>query len=166
MVPRFLRSLPRPAVGEPALSKIGREARLPWRELEVAIQQSAGDGSRLKCSKLLLQRSRLPDCLRVRLAGTQKTALTRAPLKPLENARVPYGLKRNFVRPRFAFAFALRRLFCEGVSKARKRRTSSRIPSASSLFFKRLSARSTGSPLRTITSGIGNLLFLVSVGLF
>ncbi len=30
------------------------------------------------------------------------------------------GLNRNFVRPRFAFALALRRLFCYGVSKARK----------------------------------------------
>ncbi|MDB6147451.1 MAG: hypothetical protein JWO45_1115, partial [Spartobacteria bacterium] len=67
------------------------------------------------------------------------------------------GLNRNFVRPRFAFAFALRRLFCEGVSNARKRRTSSRMPSASSLFFKRFSARSTGSPLRTMTSGIDDL---------
>ena len=64
------------------------------------------------------------------------------------------GLKRNFVRPRFAFALAFRRLFWFGVSKARSRRTSSRIPSASSLFFSRFNARSTGSPLRTITSGM------------
>src|SRR5206468_3531826 len=74
-------------------------------------------------------------------------------------ASVAYdGLKRNFVRPRLALFFALRRCFCEGVSKARSRRTSSRMPSASSLFFNRLSARSTGSPLRTSTSGIDNQL--------
>jgi hypothetical protein len=30
------------------------------------------------------------------------------------------------------------------------------MPSASSLFFSRFNARSTGSPLRTITSGIDN----------
>src|SRR5438270_7271422 len=30
------------------------------------------------------------------------------------------------------------------------------MPSASSLFFSRFNARSTGSPLRTITSGINN----------
>src|SRR5947209_5213643 len=36
------------------------------------------------------------------------------------------GLKRNLVRPRLALALAFRRLFCEGVSKARRRRTSSR----------------------------------------
>src|SRR5205823_11958911 len=66
------------------------------------------------------------------------------------------GLNRNFIRPRLALAFAFRRCFCEGVSKARKRRTSSRIPSASSLFFSRFNARSTGSPLRTITSGINH----------
>src|SRR5678809_1712996 len=67
----------------------------------------------------------------------------------------PYiGLKRNFAFARFAFAFALRRDFCVGVSKARSRRTSSMIPSASSLLFKRLRARSIGSPLRTMTSGM------------
>src|SRR5947208_15234735 len=70
----------------------------------------------------------------------------------------PCGLNRNLILPRLALAFALRRCFWEGVSKARKRRTSSRIPSASSLFFSRFSARSTGSPLRTITSGIDNHL--------
>jgi hypothetical protein len=32
------------------------------------------------------------------------------------------------------------------------------MPSASSLFFSRFNARSTGSPLRTITSGIDNQL--------
>src|SRR5438874_13489900 len=65
-------------------------------------------------------------------------------------------LKRNVVRPRLALALALRRLFWFGVSNARKRRTSSRIPSASSLLLSRFNARSTGSPLRTITSGIDN----------
>jgi hypothetical protein len=60
------------------------------------------------------------------------------------------------MRPRLALALALRRYFCEGVSKARKRRTSSRIPSASSLLLSRFNARSTGSPLRTITSVINN----------
>src|SRR5437667_11979251 len=69
---------------------------------------------------------------------------------------VVYGLNRNLILPRLALAFAFRRCFCEGVSKARKRRTSSRIPSASSLFFSRFNARSTGSPLRTITSGINH----------
>ena len=69
-----------------------------------------------------------------------------------------YGLKRNFSFPRLAASLAFRRTFWFGVSKARRRRTSSIIPSASSLFFKRLSARSIGSPLRTITSGIKNLL--------
>ena len=42
------------------------------------------------------------------------------------------ALKRNFALARFAFAFALRFVFCVGVSNARKRRTSSMIPSFSS----------------------------------
>ena len=65
-----------------------------------------------------------------------------------------YGLKRNFNLPRLAANFAFRRTFCEGVSKARKRRTSSMIPSASSLFFSLFSALSIGSPFLTMTSGI------------
>src|SRR5688572_17555019 len=64
------------------------------------------------------------------------------------------GLKRNLALARLAFALALRRDFCVGVSKARNRRTSSMIPSASSLLFRRLRARSMGSPLRTMTSGM------------
>ena len=60
--------------------------------------------------------------------------------------------------PRLAANFAFRRTFWEGVSKARKRRTSSIMPSASSLFFSLLSALSIGSPFLTITSGIKNLI--------
>jgi hypothetical protein len=72
-----------------------------------------------------------------------------------------YGLKRNFSLPRLAASFAFRRTFCDGVSKARKRRTSSMIPSASSLFFSLLSALSIGSPFLTITSGIKILFFRI-----
>lgn len=65
-------------------------------------------------------------------------------------------LKRTFIFARLALFFALRRARWVGVSKARKRRTSSRIPSVSSLALSRLSARSIGSPFRTVTSGIIN----------
>ena len=75
------------------------------------------------------------------------------------------GLKRNRVRPRLALALALRRLFCDGVSNARNRRTSSRMPSASNLFLSRFNARSTGSPLRTITSGIESLSLVYKITL-
>jgi hypothetical protein len=82
------------------------------------------------------------------------------------DATVPHdGLKRNRVRPRLALAFALRRLFCDGVSNARNRRTSSRMPSASNLFLSRFNARSTGSPLRTITSGIESLSLVYKITL-
>src|ERR1700674_1679677 len=37
------------------------------------------------------------------------------------------------------------------------------MPSESSLFFNRLSARSTGSPLRTSTSGIDNQLLTLQI---
>src|SRR6516225_2798000 len=73
------------------------------------------------------------------------------------------GLKRNFALARLALALALRRDFCVGVSKARSRRTSSMIPSASSLLLRRLRARSIGSPLRTMTSGI--VMFPLADGL-
>lgn len=64
------------------------------------------------------------------------------------------GLKRNLNFDRLALALALRRAFCVGVSNARSLRTSSRIPSESSLFFNRFRARSIGSPFLTVTSGI------------
>jgi len=63
-------------------------------------------------------------------------------------------LKRNFILARLALALALRRDFWVGVSKARRRRTSSMIPSESNFAFNRLMARSIDSPLRTMTSGI------------
>jgi hypothetical protein len=72
--------------------------------------------------------------------------------------RKGYGLNRNLSFPRLAANFAFRRTFWEGVSKARKRRTSSIMPSASSLFFSLLSALSIGSPFLTITSGIKILI--------
>lgn len=45
-----------------------------------------------------------------------------------------------------------------GVSKARRRRISSKMPSVSSLVFSRLSARSTGSPFLTITPRMCSVL--------
>lgn len=66
------------------------------------------------------------------------------------------GLKRCFILARLALALALRRVFWVGVSKARRRRTSSMIPSESSFDFNRLIARSIDSPLRTMTSGISD----------
>ena len=72
-------------------------------------------------------------------ANANRRRVARADVR-CRSDRASYGLKRNFVRPRFAFALALRRLFWFGVSNARKRRTSSRMPSASSLFFSRFKA--------------------------
>ena len=66
------------------------------------------------------------------------------------------GLKRCFILARLALALALRRVFWVGVSNARRRRTSSMIPSESNFDFNRLIARSIDSPLRTITSGISD----------
>ena len=65
-------------------------------------------------------------------------------------------LKRNFILARLALVLALRRDFWVGVSKARRRRTSSMIPSESNFAFNRLMARSIDSPLRTMTSGISD----------
>jgi hypothetical protein len=110
-------------------------------------------------SVLSLQR-KLPECRwpfrRVwhRLSGNKKTPPFRGGVRISRLNLVIYGLNRNFSLPRLAANFALRRTFCEGVSKARKRRTSSMIPSASSLFFSLFSALSIGSPFLTITSGI------------
>ena len=131
----------------------------PWfedrrRSSATRYRRSGGRDRRILCRE---------SCRKVKRGKSPRsnTALRRATFFNFRNiltfnCRLVYGLNRNLVRPRFALAFALRRCFCEGVSKARKRRTSSRMPSASSLFFNRFSARSTGSPLRTITSGIIN----------
>ena len=79
---------------------------------------------------------------------------------------MPYDmLKRNLALARFAFAFALRFVFCVGVSNARNRRTSSMIPSVSSLLLRRFRARSIGSPLRTVTSGIVSALGRSQLGI-
>lgn len=63
-------------------------------------------------------------------------------------------MKRKRILPRLAVARALRLRRSLAVSWLRRRRTSSRMPSISSLVLRRLRARSTGSPLRTWTSGI------------
>jgi hypothetical protein len=60
-------------------------------------------------------------------------------------------LKRQRILLRFEALRSLRWRRSVGVSKARRRRISSRMPSLSSLVFSRLSARSTGSPFFTVT---------------
>ena len=54
---------------QPARSGFRGEAGLSRRELEIALQQPAGDDPGLKCPELHLQRSRFPDRLRVRVAA-------------------------------------------------------------------------------------------------
>ena len=60
-------------------------------------------------------------------------------------------VKRHLTLLRLLAERALRRFSSMGLSKARRRRISSRIPSVSSLVLRRLRARSIGSPLRTVT---------------
>src|SRR4029434_10476942 len=66
MVQRLHGSLPRHFQKQPARTAFGRETDISGRELEVALQQPAGNDAWRQCAKLLLQRSRFPDCLRVR----------------------------------------------------------------------------------------------------
>ena len=141
VVPGLSGTVSRHSQGKPSWTGEWNQTCLSRWQLEVALQQPARD------------RSGLPTC-RTTLATISDSESCANASKQQLRATSYDGLKRNFVRPRFAFALALRRLFWLGVSNARKRRTSSRIPSASSLFFSRFSARSTGSPLRTITSGM------------
>jgi len=65
-------------------------------------------------------------------------------------------VKRNLFLLRFALERALRLSFWAGVSKERRRRISSMIPSVSILLLRRLRARSIGSPFLISTSGIVN----------
>ena len=60
-------------------------------------------------------------------------------------------VKRHLTLLRLLAERALRRFSSMGLSKVRRRRISSRIPSVSSLVLRRLRARSIGSPLRTVT---------------
>ena len=140
----YFEAVSRHAQSESSRAGQRSQTRLSRRQLEVALQQPASDRPRLERAELFLQRSRLPDRLRVRVSSAiaedeQKAARCGDRSLKIVSAgnRAYEGLKRNFVRPRLAFALALRRLFWFGVSNARNRRTSSRIPSASSLFFKR-----------------------------
>ena len=59
-------SLPRHFQNQPARTAFGRETDLSGRELEVALQQPAGNDAWRQYAKLFLQRSRFPDRLRVR----------------------------------------------------------------------------------------------------
>jgi len=43
------------------------QARSSRRQLEIALQQFTNNGAQLECARLCLQRSRLPDRLRMRL---------------------------------------------------------------------------------------------------
>lgn len=60
-------------------------------------------------------------------------------------------VKRHLTLLRLLAERALRRFSSMGLSNARRRRISSRMPSVSSLVFRRFRARSIGSPLRTVT---------------
>ena len=62
----YLRTVPRRSEGKSHGRAIRNEASLPRRKLEIALQQPAYDDARLKRAKLLVQRSWLPDRLRVR----------------------------------------------------------------------------------------------------
>ena len=68
-VPGFFRALPRHCESEPAWANGRIEACPARRQLEVALQQPAGDHPQLKRPELFLQRSRLPDRVRVRIAN-------------------------------------------------------------------------------------------------
>src|ERR1700719_2236004 len=67
MVSRLLRAVSAGTGSELARTDVRHQARSSRRELEIALQQSADDGAQLKCARFLLQRSRLPDRLRMRL---------------------------------------------------------------------------------------------------
>src|SRR5437879_13360141 len=71
MVPRLLRSISRRAEGEPTRTSRGGAARLSRRELEIALQQFKSNRPRVERAELFVQRSRVPDRVRMRV-GTLK----------------------------------------------------------------------------------------------
>src|SRR6266478_2777753 len=71
MVSRLLRAISPGTKNKSARTNYWRQACLPRRKLEIALQQSANDGPRLECAEFFVQRSRIPDRLRVRLRSAQ-----------------------------------------------------------------------------------------------
>src|SRR4029434_7083620 len=89
VVQRLPGSLPRHAEDQSAGTGLGRETDLSGRELEVALQQPAGDDTWLQCAKLHLQRPRVPDRLRVRRVDVRsaKAGCSTSSSPPVEAAR-------------------------------------------------------------------------------
>src|SRR5213595_1855669 len=74
MVSRLLRALSAGTENEPARIDRRQQARASWRQLEIALQQFTDNGAQLERARFFVQRSRLPDRLRVRLRWIGRSA--------------------------------------------------------------------------------------------
>src|ERR1700704_1081163 len=91
MVPGLLRAVSRHCQSESARADCGSEARPARWQLEIPLQQFAGDHPQLKRPELFLQRSRLPDRVRVRIVSPP--ALDHDPAHDLSGYAAELGIR-------------------------------------------------------------------------
>src|SRR6266446_7733034 len=74
MVSRLLRALSAGTENEPARAVRRDQASASWRQLEIALRQFADNGAQFERARVFVQRSRLPDRLRMRLRWIGRSA--------------------------------------------------------------------------------------------